>query len=264
MPVPAFDALLRDLDQGTEGEQVRAIRALGRGDAARAVPVLVEALQHPAPRVHREAITVLARLGIAAAPALLTALQAGPLNASARVVEALSRSSDPEVAPTLLRALQLRELAPEAQERIAEALARLADRKAAPVLLEALQFRYLPPEAHDRIADALARCGAHVVPRLLELLRGSDAGLRADAVEILIRMADEHPTPALAAAVPELRRRLGLWAAEHGETVPRIYVALGKIEALSFSHADLPLPASAPAIKRDELPIPSAGETAGD
>ena len=297
MPAPALEALLRDLGQGDEGEQVRVIRALGRCDAPQAVPALVAALQHPTARVHREAITVLARLGVAAAPALVTALQSGPIEASARVVEALARSSDPEVASTLLRALQIRDLAPESQERIADTLARIADPKAAPVLLEALKFRYLPleaqyriadalarianleavsvllealklrylpPEALRRFADALARCGAPVVPSLVELLRGSDSGLRADAVEILIRMAEEHPTPALAAAVPELRQRLRLWAVEYVGTGPRIHVALEKIQALSFAGADLPLPATAPAVEPANLPIPSAEEAAGE
>ena len=63
---PDFDALLRRWETaGTAGEQVQVLRAVcvarGHGREARVVHLVLEAFDHEAPEVRREAVRVVAR-----------------------------------------------------------------------------------------------------------------------------------------------------------------------------------------------------------
>jgi HEAT repeat protein len=236
-----YDELTRDLEYGDEPEQVRAVRQLGRLDDPRVWRLLVTLLDHPSPRVHREAITVLGRGGPPADAALAPTLRDENSKVRNRAAEALARSAE------------------------VLAAARIDDPALIGELASVLEIRDLEDEALGGIADALARVGTPAVPFLLQLFRSPNYRIRANAVETMIRMADQNPNPALVAAIPLLRYRLRPWVPEDADTVGRIHVALDKIQALSFAGTDLPLPATAPTVELGDLPIPFTAEnTAGE
>jgi HEAT repeat protein len=84
------DELIADLKSGKEGEGVIAARSLprGRGEAAKVVPALIEALSHKSQDVRRSSALKLGQFGELAKDAIPALQKAEQGDADARVREA--------------------------------------------------------------------------------------------------------------------------------------------------------------------------------
>jgi HEAT repeat protein len=140
------------------------------------------------------------------------------------------------------------------------------------------------PSVRCRAGVSLARCGVHparpsLVPFVVGALREGDPAVRLAAAAVLGQWAEECPTPALASAIPHLRRLAGVWRpvwSPDPETALRAFrEALHRIEQATRATRDLPLPAtvqddladlprpaSPPDASPGSLPLPAAPEEA--
>ena len=112
------------------------------------------------------------------------------------------------------------------------------DKPPASDVVEAILLRFDDPAPEVRAAAAYAASTHRLkaaIPRLLELARGSDTRLRAEATRALAAMPDRRATPALVAALndrdPDLRRAgLAGLTAIRGDALPELTAMAGRGE----------------------------------
>lgn len=217
------DALLQDLTHPRAATRVRAARELSRQPDPAALEPLIAALRDKDHRVREGAVRALGKLGRAA-------------------VSALSQLQCNRDWKTRCYATR--------------ALARTGVLDATPGLLEALQAPDQPEGVLEEIAQGITRIGADAVSAVSALLQHQKANVRANATELLIRIATENPGPELLIALPALRRRLKA-RGEEPAICDRMTVAISIIDAVTQSTHDLPLAAAPPEVGPEVLPIPS-------
>jgi len=219
------DALLQDLTHPRAATRVRAARELSRQPDPAALQPLIAALRDTDHRVREAAVRALGKLGRVAVPALSQLQRCNDWRTRCYATRALGRTSVLEATPGLLEALQ----APDQPEGVLEG-----------------------------IAQGITRIGADAAPGVSALLQHHQANVRANATELLIRIATENPGPELLIALPALRRRLKARSEEPG-ICDRMTAAISIIAAVTQSTHDLPLAAAPPVEDLEALPIPSKG-----
>lgn len=228
--LPLLVPLLRDPDEGVQGQAATAVGALGGEAALRA---LIEMLAANPPRnLHAKILGALAAASpawsqspffAAALPNVLPLLgSAGPF-ATADLIAAVGRVRDPRAVGPLLRLLD--EKGTPYLTDVAAALAEIGVPSVLP-LVEASgdkngRLRDGAQAALPRLGTAWAGAPAarEIIPRLLELLQRGFAGQRVSAAWALGAIGDARAAEALVQALGDEKDRVRTAAAE----------ALGKI-----------------------------------
>ena len=187
-------------------------------------------------------------------PALIEALWRGSDRERCAAAEALAARADPAAVSPLCRALQDRDAV--VRMKAGEALVRLGEQAVLPLCRTAERgavegrrraLMCLAVIADGRAAPALCRC-----------LESSDALVRWRAAQALIAVVDRDPDPGLRAAIPVLRRLLAFWSLENAEMKQTFALALARIESMTESRRDLPMPGQAPPVDAEDLPRPGS------
>jgi HEAT repeat protein len=164
----------------------------------------------------------------------------------------LGGCGDPAAVSPLCRALQDRD--PVVRMKAGEALVRLGEHAVLPLCRAAergaIEGRRRAVMCLTSIADGRA------VPALCRCLRSPDALLRWRAAQALMAVAERDPDPGLRAAIPLLRRLLAFWSLDNAETKHTFALALARIESMTASRRDLPMPGEAPPLDPADLPLP--------
>jgi HEAT repeat protein len=290
--IPALIQALQDKDD-VRLAAVKALREIGYDHA---IPALIQALQDNDESVSDRAATALERMGTVAILALIQALQDKEhWRVRYWAAKALGKIGDPAAIPALIEALQDKEWK-ESKVRLAaaealgeigghhailaliqalqdkehwrvclaavKALGQIGDPAAIPTLIQALQLqdreywrvRYWAAKALGKIGDPAA------IPALIEALQDKEEHVVSlPAAEALAELASRHPTPALRAALPALRRRMK--EAPNSRKQSIFQDALDTIEQAVVDLPDLPLPAAAPGPSVEKLPLISTAPT---
>ncbi len=292
----AVPALCRCLEGPAADEKAgtQAAEALGKiGDPA-AVPALCGALKHRQPWVRAEAARALERIADpAAVEPLCSALGDRETLVIWRAAEALAAIGEPAVGPLVRTSEEIRAQAAGnassgatgtmALGRAAMALGKIGDPAACEVLLRVLD--------HDSewvqgcAAEALGRIGdPRALERLVPLLSSASGPLRTAAALALARLEDPRSLPGVLELLTHRETPLRLAAAEAlaalghpgalsalrrrvlpvvGERDPAVLAALRQtlsvLEATAARVADRPIPAAAPPVCVENLPLAGHG-----
>jgi HEAT repeat protein len=219
--------------------RVMAIEALGAIGTKRVLPDLVRALEDPYPQVREAALGGLAKLRAREAAAAIAKLLDGPQ--ASRAVDILLLLEAKECVPQIEKLLGHE--VPQVRAVAARALGRLADRSAAPRLLPLLR----DSDAGPRIAAMGSYCemlGREAVPELLKLLVDPAAELKGAVACELANLGAKEAVPRIEALIAGRHQdsQVLLEAlAELGakEAVPRIRALLQDPELAVFAAAAL-------------------------
>lgn len=259
----AVPALCRALEDRKPWVRAEAARALERIADPAAVEPLCAALAHPEPMVICRAGDALAAIGrpavgplVRTVHALCSRMQADPVGGAllavslGRAAAALGRIGDPAALEGLVRLLD------SESEWVAccaaEALGRLGDPRAGETLFPLLTFAEV--ELRTAAAIALARLkDPRSLAAVLEALTHREAGRRLAAAEALAALG--HP-----GALTALRRRaLPVVGERDAAVLAAVRRALSVLEATAARVADRPIPAAAPPVCVENLPLAGHG-----
>lgn len=192
LSVPALEPLLRHSDPGVRGQVAQTLDSLGWRPDAREQEIWY--------RVAKGQFFQAAGFGVAAVPALETALLSGSSSIGAGVVEALGHIADRSVLRSLLQALKSAD--PAICIAAVSALTRLEAPEAVPSILGLLRNR----NAQVRVVatEALGRMRAgEAVEAVCGLLQDPAWEVRREAAETLGRLRDNRAVEVLAGALSD-------------------------------------------------------------
>jgi HEAT repeat protein len=200
------DALNREVVQAKPDFQTQLVLAIADCHNAKSVPVIADLSNSRNSEVRKTALTVLARLGPSAAPALIAALQAGRVaDEKSIVLKALSGLEGASVEDLLLQALTSA-TAPEFQINLIRVLDNRGSAKAASALLKLATN----PNKDVQIAALSATrslAGPDALPTLLALAKSSaDDSVRDASENAVAGVCDRSGEAASEAVLEELKK----------------------------------------------------------
>jgi HEAT repeat protein len=245
--LPALLAIIRDVRNEDEDVRGAALRALGRIRDARAVPILIEALDCPETWLPPRIGEILVSIGEPAVPFLEAELRRSPSEHTRMwVAEILGWLEAKSAAPILIEALS--DINPEVRARAAAALGKIKDDRAVHRLLELLISDPVP-FVRVKVSQALGRIGhPAVIDYLITTLKDPEWWVRVRAVEALEKLGEK----AVAALLPALED-------EDGEVRKRAAMALERIGYVDTLLDEYALPPFKRDLRRILLLVARAG-----
>lgn len=264
------------------GRDFRAIRveALLTPERQQDFDQLCRCLQSPTPRIRSGAVVRLGDFGPAAVAPLSQALQDLDAGVLVAAVSALAKINGAEAQALLLVALQSDHPAPRVAA--AQHLAEVGGEEVLPALIEAYQRCFLGGSARRQRrwgplvcllgmgavvgVCACAISGGEAVFRLTVQTLGWGGltwlGVRRKhhdstrVLEAVLKVAERHPRPDLRALLPEVRAVIN--DPLHYERCIRdaSRTALARIEVLTATFTNLPLPSASSALGDETFPVP--------
>lgn len=122
------------------------------------------------------AIRTLKRIGVAAVPSLIQALQDKERAVKVYAIGALSEIGGPAAVSSLMEVLESENEEWSIRDNAAEALGKIGDIAAVPGLIRTLSYN--DESVRREAARALRQIGSNAVPQLVEALRSAEGDLR--------------------------------------------------------------------------------------
>jgi HEAT repeat protein len=203
-------ALLQAMHYGSEGSQWRLLQAFERiGPAAR--PYLLEAMQDPYEFTRASAATALGYIGDSSdVPVLLEALRDPGRFSRVRssAAYALGRIRNASAIPALLEALQ--DNHPTVRGKAVQALCSIGEAGVVSDVIQVLGDSNL--SVHEYAVNALAAMGSAVIPALQQALQNPNEAIRTGAATALLKIQED--------TAPEDTEDIETWRIRLKDTTP--------------------------------------------
>lgn len=220
--IPHLAGELHQEDAAARARVVRALAQIGGEAAVDPLIIAVADLDIPVRREAVEGLTAIGEPSISRLCALMETEAAADLIPVSQVLVRIGKPALPQLLPVFSRARHWR------REVMVQVLGEIADPAAVAPLCRALESSYPSGNLARRIAW------------------------------VLVRIAEQNPTPELRNALPILRRFLPPWYFGSPRELQEFHTAIREIETRTRAVRQMPVPAQPPHASRGGLPVPAA------